>query len=130
MVNKLKVLEGPFRGEVDLNVGEVTLFLNDMYACRFPISFGSDPVKVGSYEVADKRRDRTYFAAGKVIESNNPSNPYGGYWIDLGHDVCLHGSPEMETEDLKNAGCISLAPQDIADAYLMLTQGSQVTIRQ
>ena len=127
---QLKVLEGPFRGEVDLNRGEVTLFLNDMYACRFPASFGSDPVKVGSYEVADKRLDRTYFAAGKVIDANNPSNPYGGFWIDLGHDVCLHGSPEMETEDLKKAGCISLAPRDIADAYIMLTQGSQVTIRQ
>ena len=126
---ELKVIEGPFRGEVDLNIGEVTLFLNDMYACRFPITTGTDPVKVGSYEVADKRRDRTYFGAGKVIEASNPSNPYGGYWIDLGHDVCLHGSPEMETSDLKNAGCISLAPQDIADAYIMLTQGSQLTIR-
>ncbi len=126
---QLKVLEGPFRGEVDLAANEVTLYLNDMYACRFPISIGSDPVKVGSYEVAEKRRDRTYFAAGKVIEATNPSNPYGGYWIDLGHDVCLHGSPEMATTDLQKAGCISLAPIDIADAYIMLTRGSQISIR-
>jgi len=126
---QLKVFEGPFRGEVDLTIGELTLFLKDMYACRFPISVGTDPVKVGAFEVADKQRDRTYYGAGKVIEASNPSNPYGGFWIDLGQGNCLHGSPEMAASDLTNAGCIGLSPIDASDAFIMLTQGSQVIIR-
>ena len=126
---QIKVFEGPFRGEVDLTMGELTLFLKDMYACRFPISVGTDPVKTGAFEVADKQRDRTYYGAGKVIEASNPSNPYGGFWIDLGQGNCLHGSPEMAASDLTNAGCISLSPIDASDAYIMLTRGSQVVIR-
>ncbi len=126
---QVKVFEGPFRGEVDLTIGELTLFLKDMYACRFPISVGSDPVKVGAFEVAEKQRDRTYYGAGKVIEASNPSNPYGGFWIDLGQGNCLHGSPEMAASDLTNAGCIGLSPIDASDAYIILTRGSQVVIR-
>lgn len=127
---ELKVIEGPFRGEVNLTVGEMTLYLNDMYACRFPIAVGTDyNSKVGKFEVAGKRTDRTYYGAnGKVIQATDPSNPYGGYWIDLGGN-CIHGSPEMAATDLKNAGCISLAPIDAADAFIMLTTGSEVEFR-
>jgi LysM repeat protein len=128
---QLKVLEGPFRGEVDLTRGELTLFLKDMYAGRFPISVGSDPApKSGHYEVADKRRDRSYYGAeNKVINANDPQNPYGGIWIDLGHDLCIHGTAEMVTTDMKSVGCISLSPIDAADVFIMLTRGSQIDIR-
>ncbi len=127
---QLKVLEGPFRGEVNVTIGEMTLYLNDMYACRFPVSVGTDyDSKVGKFEVAEKRTDRTYYGAGgKVVKSADPSNPYGGYWIDLGGN-CIHGSPDMAATDLKNAGCISLAPIDAADAFIMLTVGSQLEFR-
>lgn len=127
---QLKVIEGPFRGEVNTTMGEMTLYLNDMYACRFPIAVGTDyDLKVGKFEVSEKRTDRTYYGVGgKVVKSADPSNPYGGYWIDLGGN-CIHGSPEMAATDLKNAGCISLAPIDAADAFIMLTVGSQVEFR-
>lgn len=127
---QLKVIEGPFRGEVDLTRGEMTIFLKDLYACRFPISVGTDyDSRVGSFEVSDKRTDRTYYGiGGKVVNVADPTNPYGGYWIDLGGN-CIHGSPEMAGTDLKNAGCISLAPIDAADAFIMLTLGSQVEFR-
>jgi LysM repeat protein len=127
---QLKVIEGPFRGEVDLTVGEMTLYLNDMYACRFPIAVGTDyDSKVGKFEVAEKRTDRSYYGANRqVIKADDPSNPYGGYWIGLGGN-CIHGSPEMAATDLKNAGCISLAPIDAADTFIMLTLGSQVEFR-
>jgi LysM repeat protein len=128
---KLKVIEGPFRGEVNLSRQELTLFVGDMYACRFPFSIGNDPApKAGSYEVADKRKDRTYYGAGgKAIAANDPLNPYGGFWIDLGHGMCVHGSPEMSSSELNAAGCISLSPIDASDVYYMLTQGSRIDIR-
>lgn len=127
---QLKVIDGPFRGEVDLTRGELTIFLKDMYACRFPIAVGTDyDSKVGTFEVSDKRTDRTYYGiGGKVINAADPSNPYGGFWIDLGGN-CIHGSPEMAATDLKNAGCISLAPIDASDAFKMLTLGCQVEFR-
>jgi hypothetical protein len=126
----LKVVPGPFRAEIDLTRGELTIFLGDLYASRYPVSFGSDPApQAGPFQVVDKRKDHSYYGAGiQTIAPNDPRNPYGGFWIDLGGEMCIHGSPLGEAGDGK-LGCISLAPRDADDVYSMLDRGSQVTIR-
>ncbi len=128
--SQLKVLPGPFRAAVSLTRHELTLFMGDLYAGRFPVSFGSDPPPAeGTFEVVARRRDRTYYGTGgKVIAASDNRNPYGGYWLNLGQDLCIHGTPEMASDDLQGAGCISLAPLDAADVYTILAQGSQVSI--
>ena len=128
--SQVKVLTGPFRAQVSLSRNELTVFMGELYAGRFPVSFGTDPMPVeGTYEVIDRRRDRTYYGTGgKVIGATDNRNPYGGYWINLGQDLCIHGTPEMASDDLEGAGCISLAPLDAADVYNILGQSSQVSI--
>jgi lipoprotein-anchoring transpeptidase ErfK/SrfK len=124
---KIKVVPGPFRAEVDLQRNELTLFVRDLYAGRYPISTGSDPQpKPGDYQVIDKQRDRNYYGAGAPIAGTDPRNPYGGYWIDLGQELCIHGTAENSSG---NQGCISLAPMDASDVFGMLARGSQITIR-
>jgi lipoprotein-anchoring transpeptidase ErfK/SrfK len=124
---KLKVIPGPFRAEVDLTRNELTLFLGELYASRFPISTGADPnPQPGVYSVVAKDRNRNYYGAGNPISANDPRNPYGGYWIDLGENVCIHGASDSNADKL---GCISLSPGDVADVFGMLSSGSQVTIK-
>ncbi len=128
----LKVIPGPFSAEVSLSRRELTLFVKGMYAGRFGISLGNDPYPpVGKFEVGARQRDRTYFGADtetQIIQGTDPMNPYGGFWLNLGRDVCIHGSPEKISPDLENVGCISLAPLDASDVYDILTVGSQVSI--
>ncbi len=128
--SQVKVLPGPFRAEVSLGRQELTIFMGELYAGRFPVSFGKDPSPVeGEFEIVDRRRDRTYYGTGgKVIAAGDSRNPYGGYWLNLGQDLCIHGTPEMSSDDLQGAGCISLAPLDAADVYNILAQSSQVSI--
>jgi lipoprotein-anchoring transpeptidase ErfK/SrfK len=64
---------------------------------------------------------------GRMIAGNDPNNPYGGWWISLGGEVSLHGSPATPSE--KTAGCIALSPQDAKDVYGILSIGSEVKIR-
>ncbi|MFN9640209.1 MAG: L,D-transpeptidase family protein [Pirellula sp.] len=124
---KIKVVPGPFRAEVDLQRNELTVFVRDLYAGRYPISTGSDPQpKPGDYQVIDKQRDRNYYGTGAPIAGTDPRNPYGGYWIDLGQELCIHGTSESGSG---NQGCISLAPMDASDVFGMLARGSQITIR-
>lgn len=127
---KLKVIQGPFRAEIVLDRSEMTLFLGDLYAGRYPVSFGAEPApKPGVYEVQDKQRDRNYYSAnGMQIPGKDPKNPFGGYWIDLGEDLCIHGSSAVETGST-NMGCISLSPLDASDVFGMLGRGCQVSIR-
>jgi LysM repeat protein len=128
----LKVVPGPFRAEVDLNRSEVTVFVGDLYAGRYPCSLGQEPTPVaGVYQVQQKSLDRNYYGTnGANISATDPSNPYGGYWIDLGGSVCIHGSPQSQDATSSQLGCISLSPLDAGDVFGMLGLGSQVMIRQ
>ncbi len=126
---ELKVVRGPFRAEVDLTLRELTLFLGDMYAGRFPIGVGNDPIpKPGTFTVQDKQTSRTFYdAAGSPVPPGSLDNPYGAAWIDLGGQLCIHGSPS--TTNPTDKGCISLAADYADDLYAILSQGSSVTIR-
>ncbi len=126
---KLKVVPGPFRAEVDLAKNELTMFLGDLYAGRYPVTFGAEPSpSAGVFQVIDKQKNRSYYGNGVQIQHTDPRNPFGGYWIDLGQDLCIHGSSSSGQADSK-LGCISLSPMDANDIFGMLSRGSQVTIR-
>ncbi|TWT98422.1 L,D-transpeptidase family protein [Stieleria varia] len=126
---ELKVVRGPFRAEVDLARNELTLFLGDLYAGRFPIAVGNDPAPTeGIYTVRDKQESRTYYdRLGAAVPPGNPENPYGNVWMDLGGQLCIHGSPNTMQPTTK--GCISLAGDLASDLYGIVSQGSSVTIR-
>lgn len=127
---ELKVVPGPMRADVSLATGELTLLLGDLYAGRFPISIGNEPPPPGEYSVQNKTPDRTYIGPdGRTIPANDPTNPYGQCWIDLGPAACIHGSPQSAAPAAQTLGCISLSPQDARDVYAMLVPGSKVVVR-
>ena len=73
-------------------------------------------------------QQKSYYGLdGRVIPANDPNNPYGGWWISLGGEVAIHGSPA--TPSNQTLGCISLSPQDAKDVYSILSMGSEVAIR-
>ena len=124
---KLKVVPGPFRAEVDLASSEITVFLGNLYAGRFPFARGNEPPEPGEYQVREKRQEKTYHG-DRVIAAGDPANPYGQWWIDLGNNACIHGSPAV-TQPGPVRGCISLSPQDAMDMAGILTVGSKVVVR-
>lgn len=126
---ELKVVRGPFSAHVDLTTRKLTLFLGELYAGHFFIAVGNDPAPFpGPYRVKDKQPGHDYYARNRqVIPAGVPENPYGGFWIDLGSDVTIHGSSGASTSG--GQGCISLSPVDAKDVYSILAAGSIVTIR-
>jgi LysM repeat protein len=126
---ELKVVRGPFRAEVSLDESEMTLFLDQMYAGRFPITIGNEPApETGDFAIAAKERGRTYYGDdGREYSADSPENPYGSVWLDLGEDnLSIHGSPQQEAG--ADVGCIGLSPRDAQDVYGILSVGSRVTI--
>ncbi len=125
---ELKIVPGPFSADVDMAGQELTLFVDGLYAGRFPISLGADPMpKEGEFHVRDKQLGRTYYALdGRTIPADNPNNPFGRVWLDLDRDVCIHGSAAAGSN--AQQGCISLSPRDADDVYSILSVGSKVRI--
>jgi hypothetical protein len=126
----LKLVPGPLRAEANLATSELTLFLGDLYAGRFPFTLGNEPPQPGEFEVKDRQPERTYYGPdGRTIAANDPTNPYGQCWIDLGPSACIHGSPLSPAPGAPALGCISLSPQDARDVYSILARGSRVVVK-
>ncbi len=125
----LKVVRGPFRADVSLSQGELTLFLGDYYAGRFPVGIGGDPEpELGTFTVQDKRSDKTFYdASGNPVPPESENNPYGAMWLDLGGQMSIHGSPDRREPTTK--GCISLSGQHAGDLFGILSRGSSVVVR-
>ncbi len=124
---RLKVVPGPFRAEVDLASSEMTVFLGNLYAGRFPFALGDEKPAAGEYQVRETKMEKTYIG-DRMIPAGDANNPYGQWWIDLGNNACIHGSPAAgQTGPVR--GCISLSPQDAQDMAAILTVGSKVIVR-
>lgn len=127
---KLKVVPGPFRAEVDLTRNEITVFVQNLYAGRFPFSRGDEPVRPGEYTVRSKDPKKSYFSSQGEVEAKDPRNPYGGIWMGLENEICIHGSP-AEAYAGQRLGCIGLAPRDAEDLFAILSErDSKVVIRE
>lgn len=127
----LKVMRGPFHAVISLDRGELTLWLGDSYAGRFPCGFGREyPAQEGEYRVTEKNLRPVYRGNNRVIGGDDPANPFGGFWISLENQIGIHGTNEPQyagRHDLP--GSITLGGRDIADVYDMLSVGSKVTVR-
>ena len=126
----IKVVPGPFHAEVDLATNSLTLFVGRLYAGRFPIQVnGSNLPTPGEYRVNDKQPGHSYYAGNaQTLAPEDPQNPYGGVWIDLGGNVSLHATSKSPGQS-QRLGSISLADNDANDLYGILSLGSNVVVR-
>ncbi len=128
---KLKVIKGPFAAVVDLSDREMTVHSHGHYVARFEVGIGRDSSSpIGTLKVLEKLRDPTYYGPDGVIEHDDPQNPLGEYWLDLGDTYGIHGTiDESSIGEAESQGCIRMKNRDIADVYDLLTVGSEVMIR-
>ena len=127
----LKVIQGPFAAVVDLSDKELTVHSHGHFVHAFSVGIGQDSSSpIGTFKVLDKLRDPTYYGPQGVIEHDDPQNPLGEYWLDLGDSYGIHGTiDESSIGKAESQGCIRMKNRDIADVYDLLTKDSEVLIR-
>ena len=133
---ELKVVQGPFRAEIDTRRAELTLFAGSYYAGRFPLEVGTRAPAAGEFEVTSKVVDPSFLdpSSGAEVTPGSAENPYGRYWIGLRNEttpadirVGLHGRPDGAVDRQRIS--IALRPRDIDDVQAILSVGSSVMIR-
>ncbi len=129
---KLKVIKGPFAAVVDLKNHELTLHSHGYFVRRYRIGTGrNNSTPIGKFTVLNKVTNPQYTDPnGQVVEPDDPQNPLGEFWIDLGDSYGIHGTIDPSSIGrAESAGCVRMADRDIEEVYDMLTVGSQVIIR-
>lgn len=130
---KLKVLKGPFAAIVSLHDFSLTIHLQGYYVKRYEVGIGKDNSSpIGKFTVLDKIENPQYTDPdGKVIEGDDPKNPLGERWIDLGDSYGIHGTIDPDSIGrAESRGCIRLRDADVIEVYNFLVKGSVVEIRE
>lgn len=129
---RLKVVKGPFAAVVELDDFSLTVHLSGYYVRRYPVGIGRDGSSpVGKLRVLNKVVNPSYTDPdGRVIDGDDPNNPLGERWIDLGNSYGIHGTIEPESIGrAASRGCIRLRDDDVIAVYNFLVNGSEVAIR-
>ncbi len=129
---ELKVIKGPFSAIVDLSDYELTIHAHGYYVARFPVGVGKDgSTPIGEMTVQEKLQDPTYYGPDGVVAHDDPENPLGEHWIDIGNSFGIHGTTEPDSIGQSlSRGCVRLRNEDVAVVYDLLTIGSSVQIRE
>ena len=111
---QLKVIRGPFHAQLNLSQQWLALFVDGMYAGRFPVQGGPETLKPdGTYPVAK-------------IAADNPANAARRPYVSLGGDLHLC---VPEDAGAPGVAAVRINQRDMADVFDMLSERSQVTVR-
>lgn len=98
----------------------------------YPVAVGkeSTPSPAGSFRIAARVVDPTYYHEGKVI-APGPRNPLGDRWMGLdrkGYGIHGTNAPQSIGKSASH-GCIRMAKRDLEELFEMVKAGDAVEIR-
>ncbi|MBS0262940.1 MAG: L,D-transpeptidase family protein [Planctomycetes bacterium] len=127
---KLKVVPGPFAVLVNLERFELVVHLDGSYVKRYRVGVGKDgSTPVGTFVVKNKMVDPTYYGPDGVIAHDDPENPLGERWIDIGDSFGIHGTNEPDSIGKNESkGCVRMLNSEVEEVYDFLIVGSEVKI--
>jgi LysM repeat protein len=130
---KLKVIKGPFSIFVDLRDFELTVHCHGFYVKRYGIGIGKDGASpVGRFTVLNKveKPQWTNPITNRVVSGDDPTNPLGTHWIDIGDGFGIHGTIKPTSiGKAESRGCVRMLNSDVKEVYDFLVDGSEVVIR-
>jgi len=130
MGQKLKVAPGPFAAAIFVDRYELVIHLNGSFVKGYPVGLGKDgTTPIGAFTVKNKMVDPTYYGPEGVIAHDDPNNPLGERWIDIGDGFGIHGTIDPESIGKNESrGCIRMLNADVEEVYDFLVIGSEVKI--
>jgi LysM repeat protein len=131
MGQKLKTVPGPFAAIIFVDRYELVVHLNGSFVKSYRVGVGKDgTTPVGTFAVKNKIVDPTYYGPEGVLAHDDPKNPLGERWIDIGDSYGIHGTIDPKSIGKNESrGCIRMLNSEVEEVYDFLVIGSEVKIR-
>jgi LysM repeat protein len=131
MGQKLKIVPGPFAAVIFLDRYELVVHEHGSFVKSYGVGVGKDgTTPLGTFTVKNKMIDPTYYGPEGVIAHDDPKNPLGERWIDIGDSYGIHGTIDPESIGKNESrGCIRMLNSDVEEVYDFLVIGSEVKIQ-
>lgn len=130
--DRLRILTGDFRCEVDKTRNEMEVYLNDRFFKRYLVGTGTDSsTPTGEYVITLRIRHPIWYRPdGQTIPFGDPENLLGTHYLKLDvPGIGLHGTWEpASVGSQSSAGCVRLVNDDIQELYHLLPEGTNVVI--
>ncbi|MDZ4199210.1 MAG: L,D-transpeptidase family protein [Kiritimatiellia bacterium] len=130
--DRIRILRGAFRVEVNLTENTLTLLLNYRFIKKYPVGTGQfQKTPAGEFKITDRIAQPTWWRPdGKEIPYGHPENVLGTHWLSLDlKGYGIHGTWQPESIGKReSAGCVRLLNTDIEELYTLLPVGVGVRI--
>lgn len=128
---KIKVWRMPFSVLVDKSQNTLILKAGEEVIKTYIVSTGANNSSpVGTFKIANKLPNPTWFKAGAVVAPGSPENILGSRW--MGFDLAgygIHGTTEpLSLGRQVTQGCVRLSNSDVEELYIIIPVGTEVTI--
>ncbi len=145
----IKIVKGPFHAVITKKKFAMDLYLGSaggagsVYLTTYPVGLGKDDsTPAGTWQVAPngKLKNPTYYSprGEGVIQSGDPKNPLGAFWIGLlgvegsaanKPSYGIHGTIDSASIGREESmGCIRMRNEDVALVFELLVEGKSTVV--
>ncbi len=130
--DRFRILGAKWAVTVSKNSNDLLVTMNDKFFKRYRVGTGQySMTPTGTFHVVSRLEHPTWYrAGGSPIPFGDTNNVLGTHWIslDIPH-YGIHGTWETNTIGTQSSqGCIRLLNDQVAELYILLPEGTPVTI--
>ena len=130
--DRFRVLGAKWAVEVNKNRNDLLVTMNDKFFKRYRVGTGQySMTPTGTFHVVSRIEHPTWYRAGATpVPYGDTNNVLGTHWIslDIPH-YGIHGTWETNTIGQQSSqGCIRLLNSNVEELYILLPEGTPVTI--
>ena len=137
--DRLRILDHPkFEIEVSKSENWLLLKMNGKFFKRYSVGTGKfNRTPVGTFKISDKEKNPAWWKDNRQIPFGDPENILGTRWMKIvatgdtppAAGYGIHGTwDNTSLGQQSSAGCVRMANEDVEELFMLVPEGTSVTI--
>ncbi|MCM8812347.1 MAG: L,D-transpeptidase family protein [Candidatus Omnitrophica bacterium] len=128
---KLRIWTKPLQIVIDKSKNRLTLKSADQVIKIYPVATGENGgTPAGEFTITSRLENPVWFRKGEPIAPDDPRNALGTRWLGFNYpQYGIHGTirPDLIGQQVSH-GCVRMRNKDVEELYVLVPEGTKVTI--